>query len=96
MNPVIECLLKHKSIRKFKDTPVEKEKLDLIIKAAQAAPNWCNGQHVSIIAVKDKESKARLAKWSLNQSFINTCPIFLVFCADFYRTSLVFEKMVKI
>ena len=92
MNPVIECLLKHKSIRKFKDTPVEKEKLDLIIKSAQAAPNWCNGQHVSIIAVKDKESKARLAKWSLNQSFINTCLIFLVFCADFYRTSLAFEK----
>ena len=92
MNPVIECLLKHKSIRKFKDTPIEPEKLDLIIKAAQAAPNWCNGQHVSIIAVRDKDSKARLAKWSLNQSFINTCPIFLVFCADFYRTSLAFEK----
>ena len=92
MNPVIQCLLNHKSIRKFKDTPIEPEKLDLIIKAAQAAPNWCNGQHVSIIAVRDKDSKTRLAKWSLNQSYIHTCPIFLVFCADFYRTSLVFEK----
>ena len=92
MNPVIECLLKHKSIRKYKDKPVEQEKLDLIIKAAQAAPNWCHGQHVSIIAVRDKEVKAKLAKWSLNQSYVSTCPIFLVFCADFYRTSLVFEK----
>ena len=66
MNPVIECLLKHKSIRKYKDKPVEQEKLDLIIKAAQAAPNWCHGQHVSIIAVRDKEVKAKLANWSLN------------------------------
>ena len=92
MNPIIESLLKHRSIRKFKDKPVEDEKLDLIIKAAQAAPNWYNGHHVSIISIKDKETKAKLAKWSLNQTFINTCPIFLVFCADFYRTHLAFEK----
>ena len=92
MNPVIDCLLKHRSFRKYKDTPVEQEKLDLIIKAAQAAPNWCNAQHVSIISVKNKETKAKLAKWSLNQSYIETCPLFLVFCADFYRTNLVFEK----
>ena len=92
MNPIIECLLKHKSIRKYKDIPVEQEKLDLIIKCAQAGPNWCHGQYVSIIAVRDKETKAKLAKWSLYQSFINTCPIFLVFCADFYRTYLAFEK----
>lgn len=92
MNPVIETLLKHKSIRKYKDKEVEDEKLDLIVRAAQASSNWCNGQHVSIIAIRDKESKEKLAKWSLNQTFINTCPVFLVFCADFYRTSVAFEK----
>eukprot|EP00833_Pecoramyces_ruminatium_P008844 jgi/Orpsp1_1/1182876/evm.model.c7180000083014.1 len=52
MNPVLESLFKHKSIRKYKNQPLEHEKLDLIIKAAQAAPNWCNAQHVSIIAEK--------------------------------------------
>ena len=31
MNPVIQCLLNHKSIRKFEDTPIEPVKLDLII-----------------------------------------------------------------
>ena len=51
-----------------------------------------NGQHVSIIAVRDKEVKERLAKWSLNKSFIKECPIFLAFYADFYRTNLAFEK----
>ena len=50
----------------YKDKPVEQEKLDLIIKAAQAAPNWCHGQHISIIGVRDKEVKAKLANWSLN------------------------------
>jgi len=43
MNPVIETLLKHRSIRRYKDKDVEDEKLDLIVKAAQASSNWCNG-----------------------------------------------------
>lgn len=92
MNPVLESLFKHKSIRKYKDQPLEQEKLDLIIKAAQAAPNWCNAQHVSIIAVKDQAIKDKLSVWCNNQPYIASCPVFLVFCADFYRTSLIFEK----
>ena len=44
MNPILESLFKHKSIRKYKNQPLEDEKLQLIIKAAQAAPTWCNGQ----------------------------------------------------
>jgi FMN reductase [NAD(P)H] len=91
MNPVLETLLKHQSIRKYKNQPLEQEKLDLIIRAAQAAPNWCNGQHVSIIAVRDPERKKIFAKLCNNQEFISTCAVFLVFCSDFYRTSLAFE-----
>ena len=57
MNPVLESLFKHKSIRKYKNQPLENEKLELIIKAAQAAPTWCNGQQVSIVAIKDQARK---------------------------------------
>ena len=35
MNPVLESLFKHKSIRKYKNQPLEDEKLQLIVKAAQ-------------------------------------------------------------
>ena len=49
MNPVLESLFKHKSIRKYKEQPLEDEKLQLIIKAAQAAPTWCNGQQVYLL-----------------------------------------------
>ena len=57
MNPVLECLFKHKSIRRYKNQPVEDEKIQLIIKAAQAAPTWCNGEQVSIVVVKDQKIK---------------------------------------
>jgi len=92
MNPVIESLLKHQSIRKYKEQPLEQEKLDLIIKSVQAAPNWCNGQHVTVITVKDKTNKKKLSELCFKQPYIATCSVFLIFCADFYRTSLIFEK----
>ena len=95
MNPVIESLFKHKSIRKYKEQPLEDEKLQLIIKAAQAAPTWCNGEQVSIIAIKDKARKEVFQKLCWGQPYISTCSVFLIFCSDFYRVSLAFEKAGK-
>ena len=95
MNPVLESLFKHKSIRKYKIQPLEDEKLQLIIKAAQAAPTWCNGQQVSIIAVKDQAIKDKIRDLAWGQQYISTCSVFLVFCADFYRINFAFEKAGK-
>ena len=95
MNPVLESLFKHKSIRKYKNQPLEDEKLQLIVKAAQAAPTWCNGQQVSIIVVKDQARKDKIRDLCWGQKYISTCSAFLVFCADFYRVSLAFEKAGK-
>ena len=95
MNPVLESLFKHKSIRKYKSQPLDDEKLQLIIKAAQAAPTWCNGQQVSIIVVKDQARKDRIKDLCWGQPYIGTCSAFLVFCADYYRCSLAFEKAGK-
>ena len=95
MNPVLESLFKHKSIRKYKEQPLEDEKLQLIIKAAQAAPTWCNGEQVSIIAIKDKARKELFQKLCWDQKYISTCSVFLVFCSDYYRMKLAFEKAGK-
>lgn len=53
MNAVMNILLSHRSIRLYEDKTVGDEMPDQIIKAVQAAPNWVNLQHVSVIAVKD-------------------------------------------
>ena len=95
MNPVLELLFKHKSIRKYKNQPLEDEKLQLIVKAVQAAPTWWNGQQVSIVVVKDQARKDKIKDLCWGQQYISTCPAFLVFCADFYRINLAFEKAGK-
>ena len=95
MNPVLESLFKHKSIRKYQNKPLEDEKLGLIVKAAQAAPTWCNGEQVSIIVVKDQATKDKIKELCWGQTHVGSCAAFLVFCADYYRLSLAFEKAGK-
>lgn len=88
MNEVMKTLLSHRSIRAYEDKPVEEEILRQILKAAQAAPNWINLQHVSIVVVRDKARRERMAEYCGGQKQVAQAPVFLVFCADFYRTSL--------
>lgn len=85
MNKVLESLTKHRSIRQYKDKPVSEKELAEIIKAAQAAPNWNNFQLVSIIAVKDRERRKLMAELCGGQAHVAQAPVFLIFCADYYR-----------
>ncbi|HEY2422352.1 MAG TPA: NADPH-dependent oxidoreductase [Neobacillus sp.] len=88
MNEVIKSLQAHRSFRSYQNKAVDEEQLDQIIQSVQASPNWINGQQYSIIAVKDEERKKKLAELCGNQRHIEEAPVFLVFCADFYRTHL--------
>ena len=95
MNETIKTILNHRSVRSYKPDPISDEKLDLIIQCAQMAPSSVNGQQMSIIVVKDEKRKEELMKLSSNQSFIMEAPVFLIFCADFYRAHLACEKYGK-
>lgn len=48
MNPVLETLPGHRSIRRFSDEPASDDNLTLVVKAAQSTPNWVNLQLVSM------------------------------------------------
>lgn len=91
MNKVIETLKNHRSYRRYSQESVPTDMLETIIEASQAAPSWINGQQVSVIVVKDSDRKSRLAELCGNQKHINEAPIFLIFCADFYRAKLASE-----
>lgn len=50
------------SIRKYKDCPVEKDKLLQILKAGMQAPNACNQQPWEFYVVTDKETIQKLSQ----------------------------------
>lgn len=91
MNEVIRILTSHRSYRHYADRPVASADLEAMVASAQAAPSWVNGQHYTVIAVKDEARKQRLAELCGNQKHVAEAPVFLVFCMDFYRVNLACE-----
>jgi nitroreductase len=53
-NEVIDTIYKRRSVRRYNNKEVELEKLDLLLKAAMAAPTACNNQSWEFIVVTDK------------------------------------------
>ena len=52
------------SVRKFQDRPVSKEDMDIILKAANAAPTGCNYQPQRIYVAQSEEALAKLKSLS--------------------------------
>ncbi len=86
MNPVVDCLMNHKSIRRFKSKPIEPEKLDLILKTGIRAATAGNLQQYSLIVVDDPEKKRAL--WD---SPTVDAPTVILSVVDIYRLKRWFE-----
>ncbi len=91
-NDVLKLLKSHKSIRKFKETIVEKDVIRTIVEAAQGASTSSFLQAYSIISIHDPEKRQLLAEWSGDQKYVASAPEFLVFCADLHRLNLACSK----
>ena len=85
MNPTIDLLTKHRSIRKFTDAPVGDDLLHQLITAGQAAASSSFLQGVTIIRVADPEKRAAFKEITGGQAYVEAAPEFLVFCADLSR-----------
>jgi len=88
MNETLNLLKAHKSIRKYKNQSIEDDKIKAIIECAQSAPTSSFIQAYTIINVKDKDNRKSIAHLSGDQSYVEQCPLFLVFCADLNRTRI--------
>ncbi len=80
---MLEFIFRRQSERKYKDKPVEQEKLDRVLEAARMAPSACNAQPWKFIAVTDKELLSRIAdaasaKLLGMNTFIGQAPVIIV------------------
>jgi len=62
MNLTIETMKNHKSIRKYKDTMIDDEIIEVLLEVARKAPTSLNGQQRSIVVVKDRKRKEKIEK----------------------------------
>lgn len=92
MNPTIELLQSHRSIRKFSDRKIPQDLFEALIRSGQSAATSNHVQAYSIIHVVDTDNRHRLAELSGGQAYVANCSDFLVFCADMKRSTDAAER----
>ncbi|MEQ1875358.1 MAG: nitroreductase family protein [Bdellovibrionia bacterium] len=85
MNAVIDQMLKHRSIRKYKNRDVPRELLDKCLRAGTMASSSGNMQAYSIIVTREPAVRHALFEPHFQQSMVLDAPVLLTFCADFHR-----------
>ena len=79
----IENIMTRTSIRQYKDQPVEQEKIDIMLKAAMAAPTAVNLQPWHFIVIDDKKTIDLLSgKQPTN------APLLIAVCGDTDKTTM--------
>jgi len=79
----IENIMTRTSIRQYKDQPVEQEKIDIMLKAAMAAPTAVNLQPWHFIVIDDKNTLKLLSGQQPNNA-----PLMIAVCGDTNKTTM--------
>ncbi len=79
----IDLLRTRRSVRKFQDKPVEKEKIDLLVESMLRSPSSRGLNPWEFVVVTDPKILGDLAKAKPHgASFIKNAPLAIVVCAD--------------
>jgi len=74
----LELLKSRRSIRKYRSTPVEKEKIEKCIEAARWAPSASNKQPWEFLIVKDYNTRLKLADLHPYGKFVAHSPVVFI------------------
>ncbi len=89
--PITEVLNNHVSCRQFKEQDINDDMLMTILNAARRSPTSSNMQTYSIVVVRNQDVKKELAVLTGGQKHVESCPVFLAFCADITRLQAICE-----
>lgn len=81
----MEDLLKHRSIRRYKQDDVSESLLTKIIEVGVRASTTGNMQLYSVVVTRNSETRAQLAPLHFNQPMVKQAPVLLTICADMNR-----------
>lgn len=85
-------LFKHRSIRKFRPTPIPEDVLQVVLEAATRASTCGNMQLYSLVVTRDAALREQLAPCHFNQPMVREAPCVVTVCADVHRFSMWCEQ----
>jgi nitroreductase len=92
MNETIDTILDRKSVRKFTDTPISKQQLTTLARAAMAAPTAVNRQPWEIIIVTEKALLKKLGAALPHAKMTTGAAAAFVICGNMERTGEGLER----
>ena len=81
-NTTLETIMTRTSVRKYADRPVEKEKIEAMLRAGMAAPTAVNKQPWHFVVVNDKAKLNELAASNPRAGMLKSAPLAVVVCGD--------------
>ena len=81
-NGMLETIMTRTSIRQYTDQPVEKEKIEAMLRAGMAAPTAVNAQPWHFVVVSDKAKLGELAAANPRAGMLKSAPLAIVVCGD--------------
>ena len=78
MNDVLDLLKSRRSIRKYKDQPVEEEKIQKCLEAARWAPSASNKQPWEFLIVTEKDVRKKLSEIHPYARFVAESPVVFI------------------
>ncbi len=87
MNDFLNLANLRESVRRYKDTKVEREKINKIIEACRLAPSACNSQPWKFVVVDKPELKDKVAKTSYGpllrfNKFVSQAPVIVALVTE--------------
>ena len=77
--------LEHRSHRRFKNTPITEETLQLLYACALSAPSKSDLQQTAIIHLEEPVARDFIQRSIPSMPWISSAPVFLLFCGDSRR-----------
>lgn len=95
-NVVIKNIMTRRSIRKYTEHPVEREKIEILLKAAMSAPSAGNQQPWDFIVVAQKEIINKVRQASRYAAPLEGAPLCIIVCGNLQKERLYASKLHKI
>jgi len=97
---LLDLIRKRQSVRRYTDTPVEKEKLERCLEAALLAPSACNAQPWKFIVVDDPDLAKKVGRETWNNiatfnKFAENAPVIIVITIEKSPIIPKLGKMIK-
>ena len=79
---ILKPILSRRSVRRYKDKPVDDEQIRTLLESARRAPSGDNSQPWSFIVVKSAEMRRRVTAACHNQKWMMQAPVHIVCVGD--------------